>query len=289
MSIMDFFSSQGTAVPSTGSSGGGWEDWFLDMENRAPFGGRTAYPDPDAERGDWIDWYLNREGPAGRFRGSKRQRHGIDYLFNGGGSVRSKPRSSPGPKTRQKLQPRSADVLGNISDRYYKERNLEGMRRMGQELQDRLQSHPSLQPGTGRILDTSPIEGGPIDPRSFWNVGLQSGDNSGIMTANNQQGKGKKWLDAYYINDEPENNSGIMELENNYNIEEYSPDGQGTWLTESPWGQKVLSGLVNKFASEGSSEYLQDAIGGGGFPLWSGHIRPTYEDGNVGVMWSSGG
>ena len=86
-----------------------------------------------------------------------------------------------GPRTRQKLQPRNPDVLGNLSNRYYKERNLEGMKRMGQELQDRLQSHPSLHPGTGRILDTSPIEGGPIDPRSFWNVGLQSGDNSGIM------------------------------------------------------------------------------------------------------------
>ena len=193
------------------------------------------------------------------------------------------------PRERQKLQPRTLDVLGNVSDRYYREGNVEGMRRIGQELQDRLQNHPALQPGTGRILDTSPIEGGPIDPRSFWNVGLQSGDNSGIMTANNQQGKGKKWLDAYYINDEPENNSGIMELENNYNIEEYSPDGQGTWMTESPWGQKVLSGLVNKFASEGSSEYLQDAIGGGGFPLWGGHIRPTWEDDNYGFLWSSGG
>ena len=56
MSIFDFFTSQGTATPS-----------------------------PEAERGDWIDWYLNREGPAGRFRGSRRPRYGINYLFNGGG------------------------------------------------------------------------------------------------------------------------------------------------------------------------------------------------------------
>ena len=62
MSIFDFFTSQGTATPS-----------------------------PEAERGDWIDWYLNREGPAGRFRGSRRPRYGINYLFNGGGSVKSKP------------------------------------------------------------------------------------------------------------------------------------------------------------------------------------------------------
>ena len=168
------------------------------------------------------------------------------------------------PRERQKLQPRSADVLGNISDRYYREGNVEGKRRVGQEMRDRLQNSPSLRPGTGRILDTAPIEGGPIDPRSFWNVGLQSGDNS-----------------------------GIMELENKYNIEEYSPDGQGKWMTESPWGQKVLSGLVNKFASEGSSEYLQDVIEGGGFPLdilgYSGHIRPTWGDDKYGFMWSSGG
>ena len=86
MSIMDFFASQGTAVPSTGSSGG-----------------------------DWIDWYLNREGPAGRFKGSRRPRYGIDYLFNGGGSVQSEPSYSSvqsGPRTRQKLQPRTPDVLG---------------------------------------------------------------------------------------------------------------------------------------------------------------------------------
>jgi hypothetical protein len=56
----------------------------------------TASPSPDSERGDWIDWFLNREGPAGRFRGSRRPRYGIDYLFNGGGSVRSKRRPRGG-------------------------------------------------------------------------------------------------------------------------------------------------------------------------------------------------
>jgi len=117
------------------------------------------------------------------------------------------------------------------------------------------------------------------------------------MTANNQKSNAKKWLDTYNIYDEPENNSGIMGMYKKTagfsDIEDYSPDGQGRWMTESPWGQKVLSGLVNKFAPEGSSEYLQDAIGGGGFPLdilgYSGHIRPTWEDDNYGFMWSSGG
>ena len=264
MSIMDFFSSQGTAEPMPGS-----------------------------ERGDWIDWFLNREGPAGRFKGSRRPRYGIDYLFNGGGSVRSKPRSRPGPKTRQKLQPRSPDVLGNVSDRYYREGNVEGMRRIGQEMQDRLQNSPTLRPGTGSIFPGE--KRGEQNPYSFWNASLpqQTGDNSRIMRANNQQGNGINWLNAYNIYDEPENNSGIMELENNYNIEEYSPDGHGRWMTQSPYGNKLLSYLVNQFASDGSSEYLQDAIGGGGIPLgilgYKGYIRPTWEDDNYGFMWSSGG
>ncbi len=44
------------------------------------------------------------------------------------------------PKERQKLQPRSADVLGNLADRYYRSNNVEGMRRMNQEMQDRIQN-----------------------------------------------------------------------------------------------------------------------------------------------------
>ena len=159
------------------------------------------------------------------------------------------------PRERQKLEPRSADVLGNLSERYYREGNVEGMRRMGQELQDRLQNHPSLRPGTGGIFNTSPIEGGPIDPNSFWNVGLQPGDDTGIMSAA---------------------------------MTDYSPDFKGRWMTQSPTGNKLLSYLVNQFGSEGSSEYLEDAIGGGGFPVLGGYVRPTWGDGNYGIEgnWS---
>jgi len=42
----------------------------------------------------------------------------MDYLFNGGGSVRSAPRTSrsgPGPKTRQKLQQRSPEAMINAT------------------------------------------------------------------------------------------------------------------------------------------------------------------------------
>ena len=156
----------------------------------------------------------------------------------------------------QPLQERSSGALGNLSDQYYRSGNVEGMRRMNQQLQNNLQNHPSLRPGTGGIFNTSPMEGGSIDPRSFWNVGLQSGDNTGIMSAA---------------------------------MTDFSPDFKGRWMTQSPTGNKLLNYLVNQFGSEGSSEYLQDAIGGGGLPLWGGYMRPTYEDGNVGVMWSSGG
>ena len=251
MSIMDFFASQETAVPSTGSSGGNWKDWFLDMKGRKPFG-RTAYPDPDAERGDWIDWYLNREGPAGKFRGSKRPRYGINYLFNGGGSVQS------GPRTRQKLQQRTPSALGNVTDRYYREGNVEGMKNINQELQNRIKNHPVLQPGTGQLRPNIHEPWNNPGPGSFWNAGLQPGDDTGIMSAA---------------------------------MTDYSPDAKGRWLTESPTGNKLLSYLANQFGSEGSSEYLEDAIGGGGFPVLGGYVRPTWGDGSYGIEgnWKFGG
>ena len=97
----------------------------------------------------------------------------------------------------QPLQERSSGALGNLSDQYYRSGNVEGMRRMNQQLQNNLQNHPSLRPGTGGIFNTSPMEGGSIDPNSFWNVQApkQPGNNSGVMAAmaNNpmvQQAKG---------------------------------------------------------------------------------------------------
>ena len=85
----------------------------------------------------------------------------------------------------QPLQERSSGALGNLSDQYYRSGNVEGMRRMNQQLQNNLQNHPSLRPGTGGIFNTSPMEGGSIDPNSFWNVQApqQPGNNSGVMAA----------------------------------------------------------------------------------------------------------
>jgi len=159
------------------------------------------------------------------------------------------------PRERQKLQPRSADVLGNLSERYYREGNVEGMRRMGQELQNRLQNHPSLQPGTGRILDTSPIEGGPIDPRSFWNVGLQSGDNSGIISAA---------------------------------MADTSPDFQGNWLVNSDWGNRLLGLLGSRHGNEETQNNLIDMIGSGGIDLWGGTLSPKWGDDGYGFNWEIG-
>ena len=158
------------------------------------------------------------------------------------------------PRERQKLQQRTPSALGNVSDRYFRSGNVEGMKSINQELQNRIQNHPSLRPGTGGIFNTSPMEGGSIDPRSFWNVGLQSGDNTGIMSAA---------------------------------MTDFSPDFKGRWMTQSPTGNKLLNYLVNQFGSEGSSEYLQDAIGGGGLPLWGGTLRPTWEDDNYGFKWNT--
>ena len=90
-----------------------------------------------------------------------------------------------GPRTRQKLQPRSMDVLGNLSDRYYRAGNTEGMRGINQELQNRIQNHPVLQPGSGFIYPGRPEEGlEGVGPGSFWNVKSdQPWQDSGVMLA----------------------------------------------------------------------------------------------------------
>ena len=158
----------------------------------------------------------------------------------------------------QPLQERGIGALGNLSDRYYRAGNVEGMKSINQQMQNRLQNSPTLRPGTGGIFNTSPMEGGSIDPRSFWNVGLQSGDDTGIMSFGNAA------------------------------MTDYSPNARGRWMTQSPTGNKLLSYLTSKFGSEGSSEYLQDVIGEGGFPLLGGTVRPIWEDGNYGIEgnWS---
>ena len=112
-----------------------------------------------------------------------------------------------GPQYRQKLQPRNENVLNNLSDRYYKARNVEGMRRINQEFQDRIQNHPLMQPGTGFIFPGRPEEGRRgVGQDSFWNVKANQPDQSGIMQMSPAQQEEYQTADA----------SGIFNLYDQY-------------------------------------------------------------------------
>ena len=82
------------------------------------------------------------------------------------------------------------------------------------------------------------------------------------------------------------NDPSVNEMRNNYmQFSDYSPDGRGRWLTQSPTGNKLLSFLVNKFGSAGSSEYLEDILGQGGLDLWGGTLSPKWGDDGYGFNW----
>jgi len=247
MSIMDFFASQGTSVPSTGSSGGDWQDWFLDMKGRKPYG-RTAYPDPDAERGDWIDWYLNREGPAGRFRGSRRPRYGINYLFNGGGSVKSKPSRNIGY---DRAGPSQLERL--LSNPQW---NQEGDNRpsdIDPDILRNLQQAPGVIdhtirnmqiPGEGIIKLENPRlppwHPGNISDDSYWNVKYeppsQDSDwyNSGVMAASNSN----SWLEdnPWFLSIMAKRHGRPSDLEALEGLED--PGNNGGWLNAN-WGLDI--------------------------------------------------
>ena len=166
------------------------------------------------------------------------------------------------PKERQKLQPRSQDVLGNVSDRYYRAGNVEGMKRIGQELQDRIQNHPSLQPGTGYLLPNVQEPWNNPGPGSYWNAGLQSGDNSGIMSAA---------------------------------MADTSPDFQGNWLFNNKFGNMFGNFMLGRHGDKISPEYreiLGEAFGqDGGISAFGGKWKPIWGDGRIGIEgnWKFGG
>ena len=149
----------------------------------------TASPSPDSERGDWIDWFLNREGPAGRFRGSRRPRYGINYLFNDGGSV------NPHEETKRAARdwsPREQYISRSNRDRT-QDAAINRFIREGQGKQQQWEqeggqgAYPVLnEPGGGSNFPVSP---------GWMQASSQLGDNSGVMAAmaNNpmvQQAKG---------------------------------------------------------------------------------------------------
>ena len=235
MSLFDIFRrKKSTATPNPNAERGDWKDWFLDMENRGPFRkNRTVKPEPDAERGDWMKWFLNREGLAGKFNADPGGY--IDYTpwisFNGGGYAQS------GPKRRQKLQPRNENVLYNLSDRYYEARNVEGMRRVNQELQDRIQNHPSMQPGTGFIFPGRPEEGrGGVGQDSFWNVKANQPDQSGIMLTLADNPAVNRIQNIY---NRAANNPTTNRVKNIYNMID-------PFLPEVDWGDKKVGYDYNR-------------------------------------------
>jgi hypothetical protein len=65
----------GVMTPQTGSQKGDWQNWFLNMGNRGPFGGNTATPNPSSERGDWQDWFLDIENRKSMNQGGTPRRY----------------------------------------------------------------------------------------------------------------------------------------------------------------------------------------------------------------------
>ena len=103
----------------------------------------------------------------------------------------------------------------------------------------------------------------------------EQGGGQGAYPVFNEAGTGANypmspgWLQA---SSQLSDNSGIMTA-----ATDYSPDARGRWLTQSPKGNKLLSFLVNKFGSEGSSEYLEDVLGKGGISAFGGTLSPILE------------
>ena len=89
------------------------------------------------------------------------------------------------------------------------------------------------------------------------------------------------WLEA----SAPRDNTGIMSAA----VADASPDFQGNWLMNSPWGNRLLGLLSSRHGEEGTSEQLIDMIGGGGgIDLWGGKLKPTWEDDRYGLNWEIG-
>tara|TARA_R100000789_G_C2980015_1_gene143187 strand:- start:84 stop:881 length:798 start_codon:yes stop_codon:yes gene_type:complete len=227
MSIMDFFTSQGTASPS-----------------------------PDSERGDWMDWFLNREGAAGRFKGSRRPRYGIDYLFNGGGSVRSRPRRSvqSGPRPRQKLQPTTdpnwAALSAASAGAYGGRRTPDDIRQESINLGQRA--------GLGNRISFAGEGGRDILNPNEMRVNAPSVENW------KQKAQRKMMMDRMYqVEDNPyygqDQDWGIMAF-NDPAVNQMKDDYLGHRLFDTGWGQGLLGHWANKFGGEGDVERLEEVL-----------------------------
>ena len=91
------------------------------------------------------------------------------------------------------------------------------------------------------------------------------------------------WLEAS-LGGNNINNTGIISAA----MRDTSPDFQGNWLMNSPWGHRLLGLLSSRHGEEGSSEQLINMIGGGGIDLWGGKLKPTWGDDKYGFNWKIG-
>jgi hypothetical protein len=182
----------------------------------------------------------------------------IMNLFNGGGSVRSRPSNL------------GHDRAGPTQlERVFQDNTI----RPGPDLSwaDELDMLRGLQQGPGvidrTIRDRTPPGGGVIEPRnpalppwynnnigsgSFWNADLQSGDDTGVMAASD----GNDWL---------ANNTWMLDIINKRHPGAYS--GPGTFQDR-----------LEEFG-----------IGGGGLSIFGGKLRPTWGDDQYGFEWTIGG
>ena len=181
-------------------------------------------------------------------------------LFNGGGSVRSRPSNL------------GHDRAGPTQlERVFQDNTI----RSGPEVD--LNFLRNLQQGPGvidrTIRDRTPPGGGVIEPRnpalppwynnnigsgSFWNAGLQSGDDTGIMAA----------------------------------MTSTSPDFRGNWLFNNKFGNMFGNFMLGRYGDKISPEYkeiLGEAFGqDGGISVFCGKLRPIIGDDGYGFNWKIG-
>ena len=191
--------------------------------------------------------------------------------LNGGGSVRSQSKDRQRPNI-------GHDRAGPTRvERILQDDTV----RSGPDLSwaDELDILRGLQQGPGvidrTIRDRTPPGEGVIKPRnpalppwgydnnigegSFWNVGLQSRDNAGIM-------------------------AGMTDT---------SPDFQGNWLVNNKFGNMFGNFMLGRHGDKlppDSREILEEAFGqDGGISAFGGKLRPIIGDGRWGFNWSIGG
>ena len=158
------------------------------------------------------------------------------------------------PKERQKLQPRAPE--------YFKGPAPYNPSRAPEYFKGPAPYDPNRNtPGTGYLLPNVQEPWNNPGPGSYWNAGLQSGDNSGIMAA----------------------------------MTDTSPDFRGNWLFNNKFGNMFGNFMLGRHGDKISPEYreiLGEAFGqDGGISAFGGKWKPIWGDGRIGIEgnWKFGG